>query len=95
MSDWHPILSAVEGPTGTWRLVDPQGRQYGTVEIRRVMNGTDVRYRAVFRGEVIGWSTSLRIACERIHSAYVSTHGPNGGPIADWGDRPAGGPAYR
>ncbi|MEU1971133.1 hypothetical protein ABZ477_05745 [Microbacterium sp. NPDC019599] len=87
MVDWHPILSAVEGPTGTWRMLDEQGRVYGSVEIRRIMNGTDVRYKAVYRGEVIGWSTSLKLACERIHGAYVRAHGPGGGPIADWGRR--------
>ena len=26
MGDWHPILAAVEGPTGVWRMIDPQGR---------------------------------------------------------------------
>lgn len=85
MADWHPILSAVEGPTGTWCMVDAQGREYGRIEIRRVMNGTDVRYRAVYRGDVIGWATSLRLACERVHGAFVRAHGPGGGPIADWG----------
>lgn len=85
MADWHPILSAVEGPTGTWRMVDSQGRAYGHIEIRRVMNGTDVRYKTVYRGEVIGWATSLRVACERVHNAFVRGHGPGGGPIADWG----------
>jgi hypothetical protein len=84
MGQWHPILAAVEGPTGTWRLVDQQGTVYGTVDIRRVRGGTDVRYRAVWRGEVLGWATSLRLACERIHGAYLRTHGPQGGPIASW-----------
>lgn len=87
MPDWHPILCAVEGPTGTWRMVDAQGRAYGHIEIRRIMNGTDVRYKTVYRGEVIGWATSLRVACERVHGAFVRAHGPGGGPIADWGGR--------
>ncbi|WP_322410075.1 hypothetical protein [Microbacterium invictum] len=84
---WNPILAAVEGPTGTWRMVDPAGDEYGTVEIRRVMNGTDVRYRAMYRGEILGWSTTLRLACEQIHRAYLRAHGPGGGAIADWGRR--------
>lgn len=85
MGDWHPIMAAVGGPTGTWRMVDPQGNVYGTMEIRRVMDGEDVRYKAVRHGEVIGWSTSLRDACARVHSAYLRAHGPSGGPIASWG----------
>ncbi|GAA3622936.1 hypothetical protein GCM10022200_01400 [Microbacterium awajiense] len=87
MQTWHPLLAAVEGPTGTWTLTDAAGRTYGTIEIRRVSNGTDVRYRASFRGEVIGWSTSLRLACEKVHQAFLRAHGPGGGPLADWGGR--------
>ena len=64
-----------------------QGLVYGSIEIRRVMNGTDVRYRASFRGEVIGWSTSLKLACEKVHQAFLRSHGPGGGPAADWGER--------
>jgi hypothetical protein len=86
VSDWHPILAAVEGPAGTWRMVAPDGREYGVVEIRRVMNGSDVRYRASRRGEVLGWATSLREACSRLHHDYLAAHGPGGGPIAAWGE---------
>ena len=25
MADWHPILAAVEGLPGVWRMVDPAG----------------------------------------------------------------------
>lgn len=83
--DWHPILAAVEGPTGVWRMVDPDGKQYGAIEIRRVVNGTQARYKAMWRGDVIGWSTTLREACERVHKAYLAAHGPGGRPMADWG----------
>ncbi|MET0781894.1 MAG: hypothetical protein ABWZ16_10270 [Microbacterium sp.] len=76
MVDWHPILAAVEGPTGVWRMIDAQGTEYGRVEIRRIMNGTETRYKAVWRGEVIGWATTLREACERVHRAYLKAHGP-------------------
>lgn len=31
MGDWHPIMAAVEGPTGVWRMVDPTGVEYGRV----------------------------------------------------------------
>lgn len=83
-ADGHPILAAREGPPGTWSLLDGFDRVYGTIEIRRV-NVTDVRYRAAFRGEVIGWSTSLNVACEHVHAAFLQAHGPRGGPIASWG----------
>ena len=81
---WHPLLAAQEGPSGTWTLVDAFDRVYGTIEIRRV-NATEVRYRAGFRGKVIGWSTTLRLACERVHDEFLRNHGPNGGQIASWG----------
>jgi len=81
---WHPLLAAQEGPTGTWTLADAFDRVYGTIEIRRV-NATEVCYRASFRGELIGWSTTLRLACERVHTEFLRNHGPNGGPIASWG----------
>ena len=91
MEKWHPILAAVEGPTGTWRMLDGLGKQYGTIEIRRVMNDTDTRYRVTFRDEVIGWATTLRLACEQVHAAFLRAHGPGGGPIAGWGEAPAPG----
>jgi hypothetical protein len=87
MADWHPILSAIEGPTGVWRMLDASGREYGRIELRRVSHGTELRYKAVWRGEVLGWSVTLREACRRIHSAFLAAHGPSGGPIADWGSR--------
>lgn len=83
-SRWHPILAAQEGPTGTWSLVDAFDRVYGTIELRRV-SATDLRYRVSFRGDVIGWSTTFRLACERLHAEFLRNHGPNGGPIASWG----------
>lgn len=96
MDVWHPILDAVEGPTGAWRLMDASGSRVGTIELRRVMNGSDVRYRVEFRGDVIGWATSLRTACERLNQAFVGTHGPSGGAVASWahneGGRPHGRP---
>lgn len=78
-------MAAVEGPTGVWRMVDPSGSEYGTAEMRRVMNGTDIRYRVARHGEVIGWSTTLREACWRLHQAYLSAHNSSGAPAADWG----------
>jgi len=86
LEQWHPILAAVEGPTGTWRLLDSFDKPYGMIEIRRVMNDTDTRYRVTFRGDVIGWATTLRVACAQAHAAFLRAHGPGGGPIAGWGE---------
>lgn len=83
-SRWHPLLAAREGPTGAWSLVDAFDRVYRTIELRRV-SATDLRYRVSFRGDAIGWSTTLRIAGERLHAEFLRNHGPNGGPIASWG----------
>lgn len=92
MAEWHPIMAAVEGPTGTWRMVDPHGREYGRVEIRRVMNGQQVAYKAVHRSEVIGWAHTLRLACHKIHMAHLATMGNTGPPAADWGEMTGNGP---
>lgn len=86
MGEWHPILAAVEGPTGTWRMIDPHGHEYGRVEIRRVMNGQQVAYKAIHAGHVIGWSHTLRVACLKVHMAFLSSLRPGGGPAADWGE---------
>ncbi|MBW9094655.1 hypothetical protein JNB62_13240 [Microbacterium jejuense] len=86
MADWHPIMAAVEGPTGVWRMVDPAGLEYGLVELRRVAGGAEVRYKAAFDGELLGWSTTLREACARVHYAFIAAHGPGGAPKADWGE---------
>lgn len=86
MADWHPILAAVEGPPGVWRMVAPDGREYGRIELRRVASGTELRYKATRRGEVLGWATTLREACHQLHAAFLAAHGPGGGPVADWGE---------
>lgn len=75
---WHPLLATRETRPGLWHLTDPGGRDYGTIEIRRTPDGP--RYRCVFRNDVIGWATSLKLGCERIHAAYLRSHGPQGGP---------------
>ncbi len=54
------------------------GEQYGLIELRRTEAGP--RYRVQFRGDVIGWATSLKVAVERANAAYVSSLGHKGGP---------------
>jgi hypothetical protein len=68
-------------------MIDSLGVEYDVIDIRRVMNGTDTRYRATFRTEVIGWSTSLLTACEKVRRASLATMGPSGGARADWGEK--------
>jgi hypothetical protein len=71
---WHPLLAAQENPTGSWSLLDAYDRVYGTIEIRRVSDD-DVRYHVSFHGEVIGWSDTLRLACERVHAEFLRSLG--------------------
>lgn len=77
VAEWHPILAARETRPGYWRMIDPSGRMYGTIELVRTGSG-DVRYKAVRDGEIIGWATTLRRACEGVHRAYINAHGLNG-----------------
>lgn len=80
--EWHPILAAREARPGLWRMIDTLDREYGTIELRRV-NG-DVRYKCTYRGDLIGWATSLRVACERVHALFLRDHGPghkSGAPV--------------
>lgn len=74
LATWHPILAADEPEPGRWRLVDSMGREYGRVSIVRVDG--EVRYRAEFEGRLLGWGTTLKGACERVHHAFVRSHGP-------------------
>ena len=66
-------------------MLDPKGDECGRIELRRVLNGAEARYRATFRGEVIGRASSLRPAVEPTHYAHLRARGPGGPPHADWG----------
>ena len=60
-------------------MADPQGREYGTIDLVRVPmpNGPgEGRYKVMYGGEILGWATTLRLACERLHATYVRSHGP-------------------
>lgn len=35
MAEWQSLFAAVENPAGTWRIIDPRGREYGRIDIRR------------------------------------------------------------
>lgn len=64
-----------------WSMRD-QYREYGRVELRRTVDGP--RYRCEHDGELIGWATTLRRACEGVHGAYIAAHAPSGPPNSDW-----------
>lgn len=81
MADWHPILATVEVETGVWALCDQRG-EYGRIALRRTVDGP--RYRCEFRGELIGWATTLRGACKGVHGAYIASHSPSGPPNSGW-----------
>jgi predicted transcriptional regulator len=82
MSEWHPLLATVEVTPTVWELRAPDGRVYGRVALRRTADGP--RYRCEHETVLIGWATSLRVACERVHGEYLRAHGPSGGPVARW-----------
>jgi len=69
---WHPQLAAVEGPPATWRMIAPDGREYGLIELRRVAPDA-VRYRLTVNGHVLGYASTLRLAAERAHQSYLAT----------------------
>ena len=69
---WHPILAADEPEPGQWRLLDGYDREYGRVTIVR-LDG-QIRYRAEFRGALLGYDTTLRGACYAVHMQFVRSH---------------------
>jgi len=81
-NEWHPILTAQEGPTGVWRMMTPEGRQYGVVDIRR--RGGDIVYRVQFEEELLGYAGSLKLACHKVYMAALQKatgrNGPPNGP---------------
>ncbi|WP_285465035.1 hypothetical protein [Agromyces sp. NBRC 114283] len=87
---WHPLLATDEREPGTWYLVDTSGRDYG--RIRLVEISGERGYEAHVKPldgpvRLVGHFTSLRASCERVHRAYVASHGSRG-PIG-WSAPPA------
>lgn len=75
---WHPILEAREPEPGHWVLHDGLDEPYA--EIRLVKRGGEVGYRAVMRGELVGYFRTLRTSCEEAHQLFVRAHAPGGAP---------------
>jgi hypothetical protein len=73
--EWHPLYAAHEGPAGTWTMVDPQGRPYGTIIARRDLRTYQTQNEV---GILLGYSPTLRDAVELIHQHWVLGHAPMG-----------------
>ncbi|MGZ0069445.1 hypothetical protein [Microbacterium arborescens] len=78
MPDWHAMLATEEREPGTWTMVAPDGVEYGTVRIVRVRG--EIRYRVIALGRHVGWTSSLRSGCERIHHIFIASHSPGPPP---------------
>lgn len=77
MGEWHPIMAAVEVAPAVWSMRD-QFREYGRIELRRTGDGP--RYRTEHEGVLIGWASTLRVACSHVHGAYLRSLSPSGHP---------------
>jgi hypothetical protein len=78
MTTWHPILEVREPIPGHWQLHDGVQRLYG--DIRLVKRGGELGYRAdrVHKDgsvELVGYYMSLRVSCEKVHAAFIRSHG--------------------
>lgn len=79
---WHPLLATVEGPALTWRMLDPDGREYGVIRLVRLAG--EPKCRAEFRGQHLGYGGTLRAACEHVHREYIAAPAPRGGQAAGY-----------
>ena len=84
MTDWHPILAAIEHEPGIWHMTDPTGKQYAIV--RLLERDGELGYRAVTWAErsedrqLIGYYTNLKAATMAAHMRFIGEHG-QGGPV--------------
>jgi hypothetical protein len=74
---WHPLLAAIEGPPGVWRMT-AQFEFYGWIRIVRMAG--QVGYRAERDdGELFGYFTNVRGAAAALHADFISDHSKAGG----------------
>lgn len=73
---WHPLLATIEPEPGTWILLDAHRKPYGLVRIVKI--DEMVRFRAEHIGMLIGYSTTLREAVERVHVEEQRSRHPRG-----------------
>lgn len=83
---WHPIMAAVEGPPLIWRMLDTYDREYGRITVVRVDG--EPTYRLEFRGEHLGYRSTLREAVETVHQVFVRSHAPGGFAPNPWPKQP-------
>ena len=85
---WHPVLATIEGPRGSFALLDGEG--HPVAEIVLVRRGSEYGYRAgvLSRADedtvVVGYFTALLPAVKAAHVRVVSSYAHQGGPIAHW-----------
>lgn len=82
-SQWHPIFLTTEISPGVWVMkYAHEVEGFGRIELRRV--GDQLRYKVTLQGELVGWATSLQVACEGLYVAQRDANGktysgpPNG-----------------
>lgn len=74
---WHPMLAAVEGPPGVWRMT-AQFEFYGWIRIVRIAD--EVGYRAETEaGNLFGYFRNMRAAAFALHVEFVTSHAEPGG----------------
>lgn len=77
MSDWHPLLAAVEVEPGEWRMVAQYDDCYGVIRflpLDRQYAATTWAERSA-DGELIGYYRSLKAATMGTHQRFVRSHG--------------------
>lgn len=63
---WHPFALTNEVSPGVWEMQHQTDyAPFGKIELRRVDGGT-LRYKVTLGGATIGWSTTLKTACEQL-----------------------------
>ncbi len=76
-ASWHPMLAAIEGPPGVWRMT-AQFEHYGWVRIVRIRD--QVGYRAELEdGLLLAHFTSLRAGASALHAHFLAEHSRAGG----------------
>ena len=67
---WHPVFLTTEVSPGVWEMQHQTSYgPFGRIEIRRVRD--QVRYKVTLGRDVIGWATSLQVACEKLYRAWI------------------------
>lgn len=68
-------------------MLDTYDREYGRIKVVRL--GSEPSYRLEFRGEHIGYETTLRKAVETVHQAFIRSHAPGGFAPNPWPSSPS------